>query len=206
MLPGLCAFLISRFVYPTNVLFIIRCCRISKFHKHLFHSDHFHLYNYMWPACKSAITLFFFHAICIMSVCKLFILLGFLLVCAWVNGNMRIIFFLSRGNTVTSSDNHEMGTIKHGHVLDFSSICQIICVFVLPLHFTYVKQMALTKHAGVQMQLEIHWFDFSCPLSLCCNLNKITPVMAYCHVNAQTGLFWTKCLCFGFCKSYSSLK
>lgn len=64
--------------------------------------------------------------------------------------------FLSRGNTVTSSDNHEMGTIKHGHVLDFSSICQIICVFVLPLHFTYVKQMALTKHAGVQMQLEIH--------------------------------------------------
>lgn len=152
---------------------------------------------------------FFFHAICIMSVCKLFILLGFQLVYARVNGNMWIIFcfvFLSRANTVTSSDNHEMGTIKHGHVLGFSSTCQIICVFVLPLHFTYVKQMALTKHAGVHMQLKIDGCAFSCPLSLCCNLNKITPVMAYCHINEQTGLFWTKCLCFGFCKLFSSLK
>lgn len=97
--------------------------------------------------------------------------------------------FSSRANTATISDNHEMGSFKHGHVLGFRSMCQIICVFVLPVHFTYVKQMAVTKHAGVHMQLEIHGCAFSCPLSLCCNLNKITPVMAYCHRNAQTGLF-----------------
>lgn len=59
---------------------IIHCSRIPlyKFHKALFHSAHFHLYNYRRPARKSTITLF--HAVCIMSVCKLFILPGFLLV------------------------------------------------------------------------------------------------------------------------------
>lgn len=145
-----------------------------------------------------------------MSVCKLFILLGFQLVYARVNGNMWIIFCfgffylgLIQSQAVIII---KCGTIKHGHFLGFSSICHIICVFVLPLHFTYVKQIALTKHAGVHMQLKIDGCAFSWPLSLCCNLNKITPVMAYCHVNEQTGLFWTKCLCFGFCKSYSSLK
>lgn len=93
----------------------------------------------------------------------------------------------------------------------FSSICQIICVFVWPLHFTYQsnKKPSQNKQSwqhyrascAVMFLYTCRWRFLDVPFPapwVSSTLNKITPVMALCHGNTQTGLFWTRWLRFSF--------